>query len=292
MTKPHPADRFSFRTGDAKILSLTFKRERQAERAEEDDMAWFEHGTSRIYYEETDGSGEVALLLPGLTDSIESHALLRRALVEAGLRVIAADLPGSGRSLPQPRVYSATYFEEDAGSFAALLGHLAAEPAHLIGFSDGGEVALLMTELFPGVVRSVVTWGSAGQINDPSGQLREAFHNVVDNPIPPLQEFSQHLIATYGKDTARATTQNAVRAMTEIIETRGGDISLSGADRITCPVLLIAGEHDPFAPVSLLSQLAARIPDARVLEVKDAGHDVHLSHAEWLITTVVDWVNH
>jgi valacyclovir hydrolase len=251
-------------------------------------MTWFEHGTSRINYEDSGNGIETALLLPGLTDSIEAHAALRHSLEEAGFRVIAADLPGSGRSLPQPRVYTATYFEEDANSFPALLAHLAVDSAHVIGFSDGGEVALLMAVLSPDKVRSVVTWGSAGQLKDDSGQLRAMFFDVIDKPIPPLQEFSQHLIAAYGKDTARATTQNAVRAMTEIIETRDGDVSFSRASEIACPVLLIAGEHDPFAPAPLLEQLAQRIPGARAVEVKDAGHDVHMSHSEWLIATVLD----
>jgi pimeloyl-ACP methyl ester carboxylesterase len=253
-------------------------------------MAWFEEGTSRIYYEETGGAGETVLLLPGLTESIAAHTPLREALAAAGFRVIAGDLPGSGRSQPQPRVYTATYYEDDARSFAALLRHLAVESAHIVGFSDGGEVAILMAELFPGLVQSVVTWGSAGQLSDPDGQLRAAFSSVIDSPIPPLQQFSEHLIATYGKETARATTQNAARAMTEIIETRGGDLSLSRANLIICPVLLIAGEHDPFAPAPLLGQLAAQIPDARIIEVKDAGHDVHQSHSEWLVTTVLDWL--
>ena len=253
-------------------------------------MSWLEDGTSRIYFEDAGKGSESVLLLPGLTDSIEAHSPLRQALIKAGFRVISADIPGSGRSQPQPRVYSATYFEEDASSFAALLGHLGVESAHLIGFSDGGEVALLMAELYSSTARSVITWGSAGQLSDPSGQLRESLYNVIDAPIVPLQEFSQHLISTYGKDNARATTQNAVRAMTEIIETRGGDLSLSRADTIKCPVLLVAGEHDPFAPSPLLAQLAARIPAARMIEVKEAGHDVHLSHAEWLIETALGWL--
>ena len=101
-------------------------------------MAWFEHGTSRIYYEEQ-GTGDPVLVLPGFAGSIEEFAALREALVTAGYRVIAADLPGSGRSEPQPRAYTATYYEDDARSFAALLQHLATGPAHLIGFSDGGD---------------------------------------------------------------------------------------------------------------------------------------------------------
>ena len=66
-------------------------------------MAWFEHGASRIYYEEQ-GSGTPVLVLPGFAGSIEEFAALREAIVAAGYRVIAADLPGSGRSEPQPRV--------------------------------------------------------------------------------------------------------------------------------------------------------------------------------------------
>ena len=253
-------------------------------------MPWFQNGESRIYYEEIGTGVETVLLLPGLTDSIGNHAALRQSLVDAGFRVIAADLPGSGRSLPQPRTYSANYFQEDAGSFAALLRQAEVPSAHLVGFSDGGEVALVMAELHPEVVQSVLTWGSLGQISDPDGQLRAAFSTVVDNPIPPLQDYSRYLIETYGKDTARAMTQNAVRAMNEIIETRDGDVSFSRADEITCPVMLLAGEHDPFARPPLVKQLAGRIPGAAVMEVKNGGHDLHYSHGDWLATTVVEWL--
>lgn len=252
-------------------------------------MAWFEHGTSRIYYEES-GSGDPLLLLPGFTDSIEGHTPLREALAAAGYRVIAADLPGSGRSQPQPRTYTASYFEDDAGAFAALLHHLGIESAHLMGFSDGGETALLMAESSPGVVRSVMAWGAAGMLSDPTGQLRETMYNMVDSPIPPLQDYSQYLIATYGKENARATCQSFVAAITAIIEQRGGDISQSRASTITIPVLLIVGERDMFAPPAIVAQLAAYIPGAEVIEVKDAGHDVHNARPEWFVQTVLGWL--
>jgi valacyclovir hydrolase len=130
-------------------------------------MAVFEHGTSRIYYEEH-GSGETVLLLPGFAGSITELSALREALA-ARYRVIAADLPGSGRSEPQPREYPPTFYEDDARSFAALLQQLETGPAHLVGFSDGGEVSLLMAALTPNVLRSVVTWGAAGTL--PEEQL-------------------------------------------------------------------------------------------------------------------------
>src|SRR6266516_3554958 len=202
-------------------------------------MAWFEHGTSRIYYE-AQGSGDSVLVLPGLFGSIEEFSGLRDALVVAGYRVIAADLPGSGRSEPQPRAYTASYFEEDTYAFAALLQHLTSSPVHLVGFSTGGEISLLMAALTPGVVRSVVTWGAAGVLNDPSGQLRQMMYNVVDHPNTSLEQFRDSLVATYGEANARAMTQSVVGALSDIIAA-GGDLSHSKAGSITCPVLLIAG---------------------------------------------------
>jgi valacyclovir hydrolase len=252
-------------------------------------MAWFEHGTSRIYYEEQ-GSGDPVLVVPGFAGSIEEFSALREALVAAGYRVIAADLPGSGRSEPQPRTYTVTYYEEDAHAFAALLQHLTTGPAHLIGFSDGGEMSLLMAALMPGVARSVITWGAAGVLNDPEGHLGDAMYNVIDHPIPPLQGFHDFLIATYGEANARAMTQSAVVAIRDIIKQRGGDISLSKADSITCPVLLISGEHDFFAPPALTSQLAARIRAAEVLVAEGAEHNVYMDRPEWLTQTILDWL--
>ncbi len=158
-----------------------------------------------------------------------------------------------------------------------------------MGFSDGGDISLLMAALMPGVARSVVTWGAVGVLNDPSGQLREAMYNVVDRPIPPLQQFRDYLVATYGEANARAMTQSVVGALSDIIK-EGGELSLSKAGNITCPVLLIAGEHDMFAPPALASELAARIRTAEVLEAEGAEHNVYMDRPEWLTQKILDWV--
>jgi valacyclovir hydrolase len=252
-------------------------------------MAWFEHGTSRIYYEEQ-GAGDPVLLLPGWSQSAEELAAVRDALA-ASHRVIAADLPGSGRSQPQPRAYTATYYADDAAAFAALLRQLGVGPAHLVGFSDGGEVALLMGALSPDVARSVVTWGAAGKLSDPDGRLRQGMYHLVDDPMPPLQGFRDHLVATYGEANARAMLQSHVGALTAIMEgASGGELALAKADRIACPVLLITGEQDVFAPPTLVAQSAVRIRGAETLVAEGAGHDVQNSRPDWLRQTILDWL--
>lgn len=250
-------------------------------------MPWFEHGASRIYYEES-GSGDPVLLLPGFSDSIAGHTLLRETL-QPHYRVIAADLPGSGRSQPQPRQYTASYFDDDARSFVALLQKVAGGPTHLVGFSDGGEDALLMAAQAPEVARSVLTWGAAGVVSDPSGQLREAMRNVVDRPIPPLQDYREYLVATYGEANARAMTQSFAKALSAIIEA-GGDISRSKVGAIACPALLIVGEHDMFVSKALIDELAVHIHTAETMEVEGVGHDLHNARPAWFVQTVLDWL--
>ncbi len=249
-------------------------------------MPWFEHNTARIYYEEQ-GQGEAVLLLPGFAGSIEEFAPLREALA-GRYRVISADLPGSGRSGPQPRQYTATYYHDDAQSFIALLKHLGSGPARLLGFSDGGEVSLLMAELDEELTHSIAAWGAAGVIVDEQGLL-DAFYDVVDKPIEPLQEFAEYLKSAYGESNARAMTQSFVRALRMMIQ-QGGDISRSKAATISCPVLLLVGENDFIATPALVSQLAEAIPSAEFVLVPGAGHDIYTERPEWLTQSLVDWL--
>ena len=105
---------------------------------------------------------------------------MRRELA-CGFRVIAVDLPGSGRSQPQPRRYPSTYYLDDARLLLGLLDELGVEVAHLVGFSDGGEEALLMAALQPARALSVPTWGAAGQIVA-SPQLLRGLARLLDDP--------------------------------------------------------------------------------------------------------------
>ncbi len=249
-------------------------------------MAWFEHGTSRIYYEE-EGSGDPLLVIPGWSLSIEDMQFIRQALTPR-YRVIAADAPGSGRSGPQPREYSASYFEDDSRSFLALLDELGVSPAHVVGFSDGGEYALVMAELEPAAVRSIVAWGAVGELAVPP-EMVEAFGQVVDNPPPPLHEFSNYLKGAYGEVNARAMTQNWTTALRAIIDA-GGDISRKRAPEIACPALLITGEQDFFAPPALVSELVGAMQNAEFIEVKGVGHAIHHERPDWVATTIVEWL--
>ena len=246
--------------------------------AAEANGMWFEHGLARIWVEESgDAQGPAVLVLPGLAGSIDELSAIREQMAAQGMRVIAADLPGSGKSQPQPRSYSPYYHQEDATAFAALLEEMDALPAVLIGFSDGGDVALSLASDFPAHAKGVLVWGAMGSIDDPDGQVAPFFRNIVDAPSAGGEGFRAYLIETYGREVARASMQSVADAL-EAIVARGGDISLSRVEQIQCPVLLVAGDGDQFVPLTALNEFNARLLNGRVLVVEGGGHALHVTH--------------
>jgi pimeloyl-ACP methyl ester carboxylesterase len=249
-------------------------------------MGRFEYDGADIYYEET-GSGDPLLFMPGFTESIAQHAKLRETL-SATYRVIAADLPGSGQSKPQPREYTPDYHHDDAHAFAALVDAVVGAPVHVLGFSDGGEVALLLAAHHPNLVKTVLTWGAVGFAAETADDTIDSFFNVIDQPAPGWEAYRKHLIDYYGQDTARVITQNFARNARAMIAR--GDISRSLAGTIGCPLLLIVGEQDTANPSALAEEYAKAARNGNAITVPGAGHDVHVSHGDWFERAVLEWL--
>src|SRR6478609_6814259 len=93
-----------------------------------------------LYYEEQ-GRGTPLLLVHGFTGSGADLAGMADVLA-AHYRVIRPDLPGYGRSDPQPRRYTPDFYEEDGRTMGRFLDTLGIARAVVLGFSDGGEVAI------------------------------------------------------------------------------------------------------------------------------------------------------
>jgi pimeloyl-ACP methyl ester carboxylesterase len=119
--------------------------------------------------------------------------------------------------------------------------------------------------------------------------MLEAFYNLVDAPIPPLKEFADYLKGAYGEGNARLMAQSESNALRAIIDA-GGDVSRSRAGEISCPSLLITGEHDFLATPSLVSEMAGAIPGGEFVEAKDASHPIHHERPEFLTQTIAEWL--
>lgn len=122
-----------------------------------------------LYYEEH-GSGEPLLLIPptgwpgsvwqlGIQQSLSNH-----------YRVIVYDQRGIGRSDKPDVAYTTALLGEDA---LGLLRAIEAEPAHVLGFSVGGQSAQQAALESPSSFRSLILAGSsAGQAPGGQGFIR------------------------------------------------------------------------------------------------------------------------
>lgn len=99
------------------------------------------------------GTGPLVVAVPGMGDVRSTYDDLAPALVDAGYRVVVADLRGHGSSDTTFR----THGDEATGAdLLALVEHLGAGPAVLLGNSMGASAAAWASAERPDLVRGLV----------------------------------------------------------------------------------------------------------------------------------------
>ena len=117
------------------------------------------HG-HRIYYA-TRGSGSTLVLLHGGGDSGEHSFARQLDVFSQRHRIVAPDQVGQGHTPEVPGPLTYTGMMDDT---AALLRHLDLKHVDVVGFSDGGILALMLAVRHPELCGG---WSSAGSMSRP-----------------------------------------------------------------------------------------------------------------------------
>ncbi|CAG2182184.1 unnamed protein product, partial [Oppiella nova] len=80
--------------------------------------------------------------------------------------MIAWDPPGYGYSRPPERAYGKDVYKNDADLAAELMAKLGYNLYSLLGWSDGGKVALLMAIKYQSRIDKLVVWGTGATVTD------------------------------------------------------------------------------------------------------------------------------
>lgn len=234
------------------------------------------------------GSGPPLIALHGLAGTARHHLgrvidWLTGSQAPGGpYRVIGPSLRGYGGSHPRPRAFPPDFYHVDARDVLALLDVLAIEQAHLLGYSDGGEVALVAAGLAPQRFRSVVVWGASGTFS-PRLKQRMLAPGYKAGLMP-----SPTLMALHGIFDAAAFADAYVAAITAMVDA-GGDVSLSLAPRITAPLLLMMGTADHLNFADDAARVAAAAPHGRLVTF-DCGHAIQDQAWDDFRQTVADFL--
>jgi len=236
------------------------------------------------------------VLLHGFTGSSESWVRgITEGLASAGLPPALVDLPGHGREAGHGDPPDATL-----GSALELVARAGSWPADLIGYSMGARIALHFAAAHPERVRRLVLEsGSPGLASESERAARrdtdEALAaRIVEEGVEAFVTHweSQPLFETHlSLDPEARARQRAIRVrndplgLASALRALGTGTLPSLWDRLsslTTPTLLLVGALD-HKFVDIAEEMAATMPDARVVVVPEAGHSVHLEQpARWL----------
>lgn len=191
-------------------------------------------------------------------------------LAEQGYRVIAPTLRGYGESLPKPRDFPTGFYRRDADDVLAFLDALGVARCHIVGYSDGGEISLICAGLQPKRFVSAAVWGAVGFFGE---DMRPVAQRLVNGEwITPFELELHHIT------NAQAFATAWVRAIVRYID-MGGDISISLAPFIACPVLMMLGERDALNPSYYAKRFLTKVRKGD-LAMFDAGHPIHTQQPE------------
>jgi pimeloyl-ACP methyl ester carboxylesterase len=130
-------------------------RSRLDSRGVEETQGSFRHAGSRLAYSTYGEGPRLAVLVHGLLFNGRMHAELARSLAARGHRVVCPDLLGHGGS-DRPRDMGRYSMTEFGREVVALLDHLEAEQAVVMGTSLGANTTLEVASIAPERLRGMV----------------------------------------------------------------------------------------------------------------------------------------
>ncbi|MDG4861186.1 alpha/beta hydrolase [Streptomyces sp. T-3] len=216
------------------------------------------------------GSGPALVLLHSGVCDRRMWDAQSPALVEAGYRLVRCDFRGFGRTPAADGPHN------DAEDVLELLDALGIERAALVGSSYGGEVALEVAARWPDRVGALLLMCSALPGHEPTPVLAE----IGDREDALLEAgdvagATELMVDTWLGPDADDTARQAVRQM----QRHAFEVQLAADEfepveaefdlaAIKAPCLALSGGHD----LVDFRQIAARLPDARHVELPWAGH--------------------
>jgi pimeloyl-ACP methyl ester carboxylesterase len=240
-------------------------------------MTFITNQGARIYWDKQ-GDGDPLLLIMGL--GYPSVMWYRtRPLLAAKYSTIAFDNRGVGRSEVPPGPYSMCLMASDA---AAVLEASGLEKAHVYGVSMGGMIAQEFALQYPRRVRSLIlgcTAAGGPKAVKAEPEVAEFLTRRSHNQEAGLEAAVPFI---YHSQTPRARIDEDIALRKEwlpkpeaYLAQLHGILSweaYSRLDQIKVPTLVIHGESDRLIPAANGKLIADRIPGAKLVMLRGAGH--------------------
>jgi pimeloyl-ACP methyl ester carboxylesterase len=233
-------------------------------------------GGHRTWFADSGGAGEPVLMLHGgISDSEMLVDPLEPALGER-FRIVAFDRRGHGRTADTDAPF---HFDDMATETIGAIEKLIAGPAHLVGWSDGGNVALLAALRRPDLVRSLVLIGAN-------------FHFDGNMPMGPGSgPGPKMMVDRYGERSPDGAEHFAVvfeksRAMWAAEPT----LTTDDLRRISAPALVLVGDDD-LMTLAHTTALYESLPQGQLAVIPGTSHAVAMEKPDLVGSLIRDFLS-
>ena len=213
---------------------------------------------AKIYFE-VYGKGEPVLLLHGGLGHAGQFGFQLPALIDK-FQVIAIDSRGQGRST---RGKTPITYDVMAKDVIAVLDQLEIKRASVVGWSDGGEIALKLAIAFADRVDRLFVFGAN---YDARGSKPRSSPNAT------FAEYSARCRADYERLAgANAGYAALVEALLPLWRNPSG-ITKDQLRAIQAPVMMADGDHDEVIVLDQIEEMAKLIPNAQLKVFENTSH--------------------
>ena len=194
------------------------------------------------------GSGKPLIMIHGNEDTCEYFTAQLEYFAEKGYRCIAPDSRAHGKT---PRGSAPLTIRQMTDDIIGFMDELGIDKADFIGFSDGGNIMLIMAMKYPERIGRMIVDGA---------------NLTLDGAAPWAIEFVQN---EYNQAAAMADSDPAAKLKMEIIGLMVNDPNIEADDltSINVPTLVMAGTEDLILKEHT-ELIASKIPGAELAFVE------------------------
>jgi pimeloyl-ACP methyl ester carboxylesterase len=201
--------------------------------------------------------------------------------------VVVWDAPGAGGSADPPESFGMAGYADCLAGFIERLG---LEAPHVAGLSFGGILALTLCRRHPAIPRTLILasayagWRGSLPADVVEQRLQQAMRVSELSP----EEFVATLLPTmFSETTPREAVEAFGASMLRFHPAGFRAMARASAENlrdvlphIKVPTLLLSGDRDVRAPLTVAEDLHASIPGSTLVVLPDAGHICNIEAPE------------
>ena len=234
------------------------------------------------------GEGKPVILIHGFADSAYCWHKNLKALLNAGFRVIAVDLPGLGQSDMPPEGFVMS-IDNLSGEVLGLADKMDLKRFYLVGSSMGGGITLYLSMNYPERVEKAVVVDPVSFWQEKNGLLMLLGAGAIGRAFAKgaapwtirlaLKDvyYNDDLVDdTLAGEYSRPLSKPGYKALlARLIQEYPSPEAMKMAGKyhsLRVPLLIVWGDRDRWVPPEFGPRLHNMVPDSKLLMVKDAGH--------------------